>query len=127
MKILIIDDDPSIVDIWSIILQKEGYEIVTAATGKDGLTLAKKEMPQLVLLDQIMPDMKGNDVLQILKEDPQTKLIPVALVSNYSESELAQEAIKQGAADYIFKFQIEPQDLATKVKTLLQEANSAQQ
>lgn len=127
MKILIIDDDPSIVDIWSIILQKEGYEIITAATGKDGLTLAKKEMPQLVLLDQIMPDMKGNDVLQILKEDPETKAIPVALVSNYSESELAQEAIKQGAADYIFKFQIEPQDLATKVKTLLQEANSAQQ
>lgn len=125
MKILIIDDDPSIVDIWSIILLKEGYEIITASTGKDGLNLAKKEIPQLILLDQIMPDMKGNDVLQILKEDPQTKLIPVALVSNYSESELAQEAIKNGAVDYIFKFQIEPQDLAAKVKTLLQEATSA--
>lgn len=127
MKILIIDDDPSIVDIWSIVLQKEGFEIITASNGKDGLTLAKKVMPEIILLDQIMPDMKGNDVLQILKQDPVTKSIPVALVSNYSESELAQDAIRQGAVDYIFKFQIEPQDLASKIRALLQEASSIQQ
>src|SRR6266571_975815 len=121
MKILIVDDDVAISDVWSLWLKREGFEVISATTGRDGFNLAKKDMPDLILLDQILPDIKGNDVLRMLKQDPQAKGIPVALVSNYSENNLMQEAIQLGATDYILKFQIEPQDLVNRSKTLIQE------
>ncbi len=123
MKILIVDDDVAISDVWSLWLKREGFEVISATTGRDGFNLAKKDMPDLILLDQILPDIKGNDVLRMLKQDPQAKGIPVALVSNYSENNLMQEAIQLGATDYILKFQIEPQDLVNRSKTLIQDGN----
>ncbi|HVF69297.1 MAG TPA: response regulator [Xanthomonadales bacterium] len=124
MKILIIDDDQMLIDVWSIVLKKEGYEVLTAATGKEGIELAKNEQPGFILLDQIMPDLKGNDVLQMLKADPATQNILVAMASNYSENDLMQEAIQKGAVDYILKYQIDPQDLVSKIKTLTQNITS---
>jgi|SRR5579885_2913582 len=126
MKILIIDDDEMIANIWKLALQQEGFTVLHSSNGKDGIDQATRELPDIILLDQIMPDMKGNDVLQILKNDPQTKHIPIALVSNYSETNLMEEAIKQGAIDYILKYQVEPVDLVQKVKQLTQEAQTAQ-
>jgi response regulator RpfG family c-di-GMP phosphodiesterase len=120
MKVLIIDDDESVVNIWSTILKKDGFIIITAGTGKTGIELTQKEMPDFILLDQIMPDMKGNDVLQTIKANPATAGIPVALVSNYSEPDMMHDAIERGAIDYILKFQIDPQDLANRIKTLTQ-------
>src|SRR6266852_2411461 len=115
MKVLIIDDDQMIITMWTVALKQENYEVIAATNGKQGIDEAKRNMPDFILLDQIMPDMKGNDVLKLLKQDPQTKNIPVALVSNYSETELMQEAIQAGAVDYILKYQIEPKDLVTKI------------
>ena len=120
MKILIIDDDEMLIDIWSLVLQKEGYQVFTARSGMEGIEMTRKEMPNFILLDQIMPDMKGNDVLKILKDDPQTNHIPISIASNYSENELMQEAIQKGAIDYILKYQIDPKDLVNKIKTLTQ-------
>ncbi len=118
MKILLIDDDQAITETWAMTLQKEGFEVITAPTAKEGIDRAKKDKPDFILLDQVMPDMKGNDALKILKGDPQTKAIPVAMASNYSEESLMQEAIQTGAADYILKFQVEPEDLVNKIKIL---------
>lgn len=120
MKILIIDDDQMLIDVWSLVLQKEGYQVMTASSGRDGIEMAKKEQPNFILLDQIMPDMKGNEVLTLLKQDPQTAGILIAIASNYSENELMQQAIQQGAIDYILKYQIDPQDLVGKIKNLTQ-------
>lgn len=120
MKILIIDDDQMLIDVWSMVLTKEGYEVLTAGSGREGVELAKKEQPNFILLDQIMPDMKGNEVLTLIKQDPQTANILVAMASNYSENELMQEAIQKGAVDYILKYQIDPQDLVGKIKNLTQ-------
>lgn len=120
MKILIIDDDEMLINIWSLVLSKEGYEVSTARSGHEGIELAKKELPGFILLDQIMPDMKGNDVLALLKQDPATSQIPIAIASNYSENELMQDAIQKGAVDYILKYQIDPQDLVSKIKNLTQ-------
>ena len=119
MKVLIIDDDEAIIGIWGTVLKKDGFEVLSAGTGKLGLEIAQKNLPDFILLDQIIPDMKGNDVLQQLKANPQTAAIPVALVSNYSEPEMMHDAIDRGAIDYILKYQIDPQDLANKMKTLL--------
>ncbi len=118
MKVLIIDDDQMIINMWTVALKQENYEVISATNGKQGVDEAKRNMPNFILLDQIMPDMKGNDVLKLLKQDPQTKDIPVALVSNYSETDLMQEAIQAGAVDYILKYQIEPKDLVSKIQTL---------
>jgi len=121
MRVLIVDDDEMILDVWTIVLKKEGFEVITATNGKSGIDMAKTQKPDLVLLDQIMPDLRGNDVLDVIKQDPELKQIPVALVSNYNESQMMQDAIRLGAVDYILKYQIEPQDLVNKVKNLLQE------
>lgn len=119
MKVLIIDDDEAMIGIWSTVLKKESIEVITAGSGKLGIELAQKNVPDFILLDQIITDMKGNDVLKQLKSNPTTAAIPVALVSNYSEPEMMHEAIESGAIDYILKYQIDPAELANKIKTLL--------
>lgn len=124
MKVLIIDDDANIAEIWTIVLKQNGFEVLSAANGRSGIDQAKNQKPDFILIDQIMPDMKGNDVLKILKEDPTTNMIPMAIASNYSDTQLMQESIQQGALDYILKYQIEPIDLINKIKNLLQEAQS---
>ncbi len=120
MKVLIIDDDEMLINIWSLVLEKEGYQVLKAKSGQEGINMSKSDMPDFILLDQIMPDMKGNDVLAIIKEDPQTHNIPIAIASNYSENDLMQDAIQKGAVDYILKYQIDPQDLINKIKALTQ-------
>lgn len=119
MKVLIIDDDTNVVNIWTIALKQNEFEVLTAGTGQAGIEEAKKNKPDFILLDEILPDMKGNDVLRMLKEDPEVKAIPVALLSNYSENQLMHDAIQQGAVDYILKYQIEPTDLVNKIRTLM--------
>lgn len=119
MKVLIIDDDTNVVSIWTIALKQNEFEVITAVTGQTGIEEAKKNKPDFILLDEILPDMKGNDVLRMLKDDPEIQSIPVALLSNYSENQLMHDAIQQGAVDYILKYQIEPTDLVNKIKTLM--------
>lgn len=118
-KILLIDDDQDLSTVFETALKKSGFEVILAATGGEGLAKAKSENPNLILLDQILPDLKGNEVLKKLKEDSQTQNLPVVLLSNFGQNELIQEAINQGAADYILKYQIEPEDLVKKVTAML--------
>lgn len=125
MKILIVDDDQLTATTWSVGLKSAGFEVISAASGQEGLNQAKTQKPDLVLLDQIMPDMLGNAVLTTLKHDPETSSIPVMLISNYNESQMMKEAIEIGAIDYILKYQIETRDLVEKVKNVLNELEVA--
>lgn len=118
MKILLVDDDDALMTVFSTALRKHGYDVITAQNGQAGLDKAKTEKPDLVFLDQVLPDIQGNEVLKTLKEDLETKEIPVAMLSNFGQNELIQEAINTGAVDYILKYQIEPDDLDTKIKEL---------
>ena len=119
MKILLIDDDEALTTIFTAVLTKEGYQIVFTNTGQEGLDKAETEAPGLILLDQVMPDYSGNDVLKQLKGNEKTKNIPVIILSNFSQEDLVKEALNQGAADYIFKFQVEPKDVVQKIKNVL--------
>lgn len=119
MKVLIIDDDQLTSTTWAMGLKAAGYEVVNATNGQDGINQAKSQKPDLILLDQIMPDMLGNAVLATLKQDPDTNPIPVMLISNYNENQMMKDAIAQGAVDYILKYQIETKDLVDKVQSLL--------
>lgn len=120
MKVLLIDDDEALANVFSTALKKEGFETILAHTGEDGLHKAETEQPNLILLDQVLPDTQGNQVLQTLKSKDTTKNIPVIILSNFSQEELVKQAISEGAHEYIFKFQIDTKDLVGKVKNLLQ-------
>jgi PleD family two-component response regulator len=87
--------------------------------GGEGVSKAKSEKPDIILLDQVLPDMAGNDILKVLKADPATQAIPIILLSNFSQPELVKGAIDQGAVDYLFKYQVEPKDVVLKVKEAL--------
>ena len=119
VKVLIVDDDENLSAIFEAALQKDGLETVFALNGQSGIDKAKSEKPDLVLLDQVLPDISGNEVLKTLKADAATQSIPVLMLSNFSQEELVKEAIDNGAMDYIFKYQVEPQDLVNKVKQAL--------
>lgn len=121
MKILIIDDDPAIITVFETALRRENYEVVSAPDGQSGIEKAKTEKPDLILLDQILPDIKGNDIISQLKSAPETQNLKIAILSNFGQNELVQEALNAGAVDYILKYQIEPSDLVTKVKQIVGE------
>lgn len=118
-KILLIDDDEALVTIFSTALQKAGFEVVSALNGANGIEKAKNEKPDIILLDQVIPDIGGNDVLKTLKQDSDTKNIPVAMLSNFGQNKLVEDAITLGASDYILKYQVEPQDVIKKVQEIL--------
>jgi len=119
MKVLLIDDDEDLISIFTTAFNKDGFETVSAITGQEGLDKVKAEKPDAILLDQVLPDISGNEILKILKRAEETKNIPVILLSNFSQEELVKGAIDEGAADYLFKYQVEPKDVVGKVKEAL--------
>ncbi len=119
MKILLVDDDQSLATIISTALEKEGYQTTVSYTGRDGLERAKSEMPNIILLDQVLPDISGNQVLKELKMDEETKNVPVLMLSNFGQTEMVNQAINEGANDYILKYQVEVADIISKVKSAL--------
>ncbi len=120
MKILLIDDEEAISEVFKQALEQDpDFQVITALTGSEGLEKAKKEHPDGIFLDQVLPDMNGNQLLEQLKADSETKGIPVAILSNFNQDTLVQNAMKIGASDYILKYQVAPQDLREKAKQLL--------
>jgi len=107
-KILIIDDEENLVDLISNILKHEGFVTVSAYNGKDGLEKAKQEKPHIIILDIMMPQMDGFEVLKRLKEYEETKDIPVIMLTAKTEDSAVIESWRKGAEFYIPKpFEIE--------------------
>lgn len=102
-KILVIDDLPENVFMLQDRLEHEGYEVITAYDGFSGIDKAKTNLPDLVLLDIMMPDITGLEVCQILVNDPLTQDIPIILVTAKSGAEDTKEGLEAGAFDYIKK------------------------
>ncbi len=124
MKVLLVDDDEALLTIFQTTLTKDGFEVVTALNGQSGIDKAKTEKPDFILLDQVLPDIQGNEVLSTLKADIETKGIPVAMLSNFGQTDMIQAAINAGALDYILKYQVEPADLTGKINELMKEAQA---
>jgi DNA-binding response OmpR family regulator len=102
-KILIIDDEPDIVETLTLMLQARNYDVVTAMDGTEGLAKVKTERPDITLLDIMMPGMSGYDVCQKLKTSNDTKKMPVIMLTAKGENEAVMKARKAGADDYIVK------------------------
>ncbi|GEM_PF-2417857 len=102
-KVLIINNDPGTVRILRYFLQKENLEVVTCANGPGGLRMAAQERPDVILLDVLLPDMDGYQVLNRLKKNDKTSAIPVFMLSILAQEADVLKAIEGGAADYFTK------------------------
>ena len=118
-KILIIDDEEPILKMYSAALSD--HEVITAKNGEDGISLAEKEAPDMILLDIILPKLNGLDVLESLKNNQETSSIPVIMLTNLPQEASADKAKSLGAINYFVKAEFEPQKLATEIGKLLRE------
>ncbi len=120
-KIALIEDDTIIKEMYKMKLEMEGYNVVCAEDGEKALEVIKKEMPDLILLDILMPKKDGFETLKELKnsEDGNVKSVPVIMLTNLSNKEDVAEAKKLGAVDYLVKAKITPNEIAGKVKDFL--------
>lgn len=117
--ILLIEDDGFLASIYAQKLELEGYDVSLATNGEDGLRLAKKDIPQLILLDLIMPKLDGFQVLERLKQDDATKAIPVLVLTNLGQREDVERCFALGAAGYVIKAHSLPHETIAKVKEIL--------
>ena len=118
-KILLVEDDGFLASIYSQKLELEGYEVTFATNGEDGLKLAQKDHPDLLLLDLLMPKMDGFSVLKALKEDPKTKNAPVILLTNLGQEEDIARGKEMGSVGYLVKANITPAEVVEQVKKQL--------
>jgi len=102
-KILVVDDESQLVDMVSMRLKANSYEVVSANSGREGIEKARQQKPDLILLDVLMPEMDGYQALGALKKDSQTKLIPVIMFTAKSQLEDVARASELGVEDYIVK------------------------
>lgn len=115
-KILIIEDDKFLAKMLSRMLEANNYSVALASTGKEGLTKAASENPGLILLDIMLPDIDGFDVLKSLKGDEKTKKIPVVILSNLGQAEDIEQGRKLGADDYLVKSDLSLDEVVAKVR-----------
>ncbi|HEY4637018.1 MAG TPA: response regulator, partial [Burkholderiales bacterium] len=116
-RVLVVDDDPDMVGFLARLLQNEGMAVETAADGASALSLVGATLPDLVLLDVMMPGASGFDVCRQLKGDEATALIPVVLVTSLEDSESRVRGIEAGADDFLSK-PVKREELIARVKTL---------
>jgi len=120
-KILFIEDAMALQKTFGDILRKESYEIISALDGEEGLKLAKTEKPDLILLDLILPKVNGFEVLRRLKEDPETKKIPIIVLTNLEDIEDINKALELGVTTYLVKASYSPEEVLEKIKENLKE------
>jgi two-component system alkaline phosphatase synthesis response regulator PhoP len=101
--VLIVDDEEDIQELVKLSLQREGYEVLTVATGDNALVVARSRQPSLIILDLLLPGLAGLDVCKILKADPKTQAIPIIILSAKSEESDIVAGLELGADDYITK------------------------
>ncbi len=112
----IVEDEQAVVNILRDKLEKEGFAVLEARNGAEGLELAKRKHPDLVLLDIIMPVMDGITMLKKLREDGWGKTVPVIILTNLSDAESVAEATEKGAFDFLVKSNWKLVDIVKKVK-----------
>lgn len=116
-KILIVDDEADLLEVTLLRLKATGYEAFGGIDGREALDLARKIVPDLIILDIYLPVMNGDEVAKIIKKDDGLKHIPIILISATTKS-LAQRALESGADGHLTK-PFEPEDLIEKIEEFL--------
>ncbi len=118
IKILLVDDEPDILEIVGYNLSQEGYKVLTASNGKEAMQVARKELPQLIIMDVMMPEMDGMEACEHIRKIPELNEVIIAFLTARSEDYSQVAGLEAGADDYISK-PIKPKILVSKVKALL--------
>jgi len=118
-KVLIVDDDQFISDMYVLKFKEAGFEVEAASEGTAALEHVKKESPDLVLLDIVLPNMDGFDILKALAKEKLLASTKVVLLSNLGEKKDIEKGLALGAIDYIVKAHHTPSEVVTKVETIL--------
>ena len=118
-KIAIIEDDQAISQMYRMKFESEGYQVETAENGKLGLELAEKMKPDMILLDIMMPEMNGDEMLAQMREQPWGKHIKVMVLTNVGEEELPHRLSTLDVLDIILKADMTPKQVSDKVKAEL--------
>lgn len=124
-KILLVDDEPDILNFLSYNLKKEGYLVYTASNGKEAISVAKKELPHLIVLDVMMPEMDGIEACREIRNDPKLKNVIITFLTARNEDYTQIAGFDVGADDYITK-PIKPRVFISRVKALLRRAKTGE-
>jgi two-component system alkaline phosphatase synthesis response regulator PhoP len=124
-KILLVDDEADILEFLSYNLKKEGYRVFTANNGKEAVTVAKKENPDIIILDVMMPDMDGIETCREIRDLPGLKDVMIAFLTARNEDYSQIAGFEVGADDYINK-PIKPRVLSSRIKALLRRSGSTE-
>ena len=121
VRVLFIEDDPTVAQMYKLKLELDGYRVVMAKDGEEGLQSATDDPPDIIFLDIRLPKMDGFAVLESLRSDERTQHVPVVILSNYGERELVERGLKLGALEYLIKSQTTPANLSRGVEGWLKE------
>jgi len=115
-RVLLAEDDRFLRKAAEASLRRHGFTVLTASDGEEALRVARAEVPDLILLDLIMPKMQGFEVLRALKDNPKTSPIPVIVLSNLGQDSDVKGATEAGALDYFIKSNLALEDLVKRVQ-----------
>jgi DNA-binding response OmpR family regulator len=121
VKVLFIEDDPAVAEMYKLKLELDGYTVTVAKDGEEGLQIATDSPPDIIFLDTRLPKMDGFAVLERLRSTERTAEVPVIILSNYGERELVDRGLKLGALEYLIKSQTTPANLSRGVEGWLKE------
>ena len=115
VRVLFVEDDPAVANMYKLKLELDGYAVDLAADGVQAVEMAMGNPPDLIFLDIRLPKMDGLGVLEALRRDERTRTVPVVILSNYSENELVDRGLRLGALEYLVKSQTTPARVADGV------------
>jgi DNA-binding response OmpR family regulator len=123
MKIMIIEDDINLLKNYVTELEILKYNVVTVSDGGKAVAAVLKEKPDLVLLDIMLPNKNGIDILEELRQDTKFKDLPVVMLTNYGDEENIRKSLELGALDYLKKYNVTPSDVGQRLEKYLKSAH----
>lgn len=120
-KILVVEDDDFLQQLLGKKLRDEGFNVKEVNNGKNALKILEEETFDLILLDLILPEIGGFEVLEKIKENPEKKDIPIVILSNLGQKEEINKGMDLGAQDYMIKAHYTPQEIVEKARSVLEE------
>lgn len=118
ISILIVEDDVFLADLYRTKFSLDGFNVLMAYDGEKGLETVKKKLPDVILLDLVLPKLSGFAVLEGIKKDKKISSIPVILLTNLSQKSDVEKGLKMGANDYLIKAHFMPSEVVAKIKKL---------
>jgi len=119
MKILLVEDDPFLLGMYAAKFELANFKVIIATDGEKAYQAAKKESFDIILLDVVLPKINGLEVLQKFRAGKENKTTPVVMLTNLSQKNEVDEALRLGAVDYLIKAHFMPSEVVEKIKTIL--------